>query len=239
VKEASLETKTVSDLCTDIFLTVLRLKSSNSIGDFEKFHASIQILFQSFEKQCREIGLEADDTNFAKYALAAFVDEAVLNSSWPYRERWADNPLQLEYFGTYLAGENFYDKLEDLRARAESKPDLLEVYYLCLLLGFKGKYGVAGQEKLRSLIANVAGELSRRKPPTNEHFAPHWMISDGRGRSTGRLPRWIVLTCWGVVILALLLYLGLFFKIRRDADSLDDDIRNQTVSAVVVDEKTD
>ena len=238
MKETALEAKTVPELCTDIFLTVLRLRSSSSVGDFEAFHAGIQRLFQSFEKQCREFGFEDEDTGVAKYALAAFVDEAVLNSSWSYRERWADNPLQLEYFGTYLAGEIFYDKLEDLRMRERPKPDLLEIYYLCLLLGFKGKYGIGGQERLRSLIANLAQELKKGKSSTTEHFSPHWMISDGRNKSTNRLPRWIVLTCWGIVVLALLLYLGLFFKIRRDARSLDEDIGNQTMLTEVADEKT-
>lgn len=238
MKKAVLEAKTVPELCTDIFLTVLRLQSSNSVGDFEAFHGGIQKLFQSFEKQCREFGFEEDDTDIAKYALAAFVDEAVLNSSWSHRERWADNPLQLEYFGTYLAGEIFYDKLESLRTHEKPKPDLLEIYYLCLLLGFKGKYGIGGQEKLRSLIANVADELKKSKSSTAGHFSPHWMISDGRNKSTGGLPRWLVRTCWGIVILALLLYLGLFFKIRRDAKSLSEQIHDQAVSAELIYEKT-
>jgi type VI secretion system protein ImpK len=238
VRETALEAKTIPELCTEIFLTILRLRASESVGDFEAFHSSTQNLFRSFEKKCAERRLPADDIDTARYALAAFMDETVLNSAWPYKEKWADNPLQLEYFGTYLAGEIFYDKLEDLRTRVEAKHELLEIYYLCLLLGFKGKYGVGGQEKLRNLIANVAGELKMGKSSSAGHFAPHWKIPDGGSQAGGILPRWAVLTCCGIVLLALLLYLGLFFKIRGDADSLNEEILNQTASVKVVNEKT-
>ncbi len=231
MRETVLEGKTLPELCTEILLSVLRMRTSSDIGDFDTFHSGAQKLFQSFEKQCKDAGLDVDDVNTAKYALAAFMDETVLNSSWPYKDRWADNPLQLDYFGTYLAGEIFYDKLEELRARADSKPYLLEVYYMCLLLGFKGRYGVSGQEKLRGLIANVAGELNRVKPSTPEHFSPHWKIPDGpQLQQSDKLPRWVVLTCWGVVVLAVLLYFVLFFKVRSDADSLREKVLSQTMA---------
>jgi len=41
------------------------------------------------------------------------------------------------------------------------------------------------------------------------------------------LPRWVVLTCWGIVAFALVLYLGLFFKIRHDAGELREGIQKQ------------
>ena len=234
MRETVLEPKNLPELSTEILLAVMRLRTSSDIGDFDTFHTGVQKLFQSFEKQCKDQGIDIDDVNTTKYALAAFLYETVLNSRWPYKDRWADNPLQLDYFGTYLAGEIFYDKVEELRARAESKADLLEVYYMCLLLGFKGKYGVSGQEKLRGLIENVASELSRVRPSASHDLSPHWKIPDGpQVQQSDKLPRWAVLTCGVLVILAVLLYFGLFFKIRSDADSLREKVRSQTASLEV------
>jgi len=234
MRETELEPKNLPELSTEILLAVMRLRTSSDIGDFDTFHASIQKLFQSFEKRCKDRGIDVDDVSTAKYALAAFLDETVLNSRWPYKDRWADNPLQLDYFGTYLAGEIFYDKVEDLRARAESKADLLEVYYMCLLLGFRGKYGVSGQEKLRSLIENIAAELNRVKPAVSRDLSPHWKIPDGpQVQQSDKLPRWAVLTCWIVLAVAVLLYFVLFFKVRSDADSLREKVRSQAVSVVL------
>ena len=221
------------DLCTDIFLAVLRIQKTRDVGSFESFHPNIQKLFQTFEERCKALAIDHDDVATAKYALAAFMDETVLNSQWPYKDLWADNPLQLDYFGTYLAGESFFDKLEEVRARADAKPDLLEIYYLCLLLGFKGKYGVSGEEKLRSLIESVGAEVGRLKPGAGKDLSPHWKIPDGpRAVASDKLPRWLVLTCWAIAGVALVLYLGLFFKIRHDAENLREDIQKQSAGLV-------
>ncbi|MCI0625011.1 MAG: type IVB secretion system protein IcmH/DotU [Acidobacteria bacterium] len=229
MKEASIVAKSLSDLCTEIFLAILQVQRTRDIGSFDSFHPNVQKLFESFEHKCKALGVEAGDVGAAKYALAAFADETVLNSQWHSKDRWADNPLQLDYFGTYLAGEIFFDKLEEARARADTKPDLLQIYYFCLLLGFKGKYGVGGEEKLRSLVETVGAELSRVKPAAIKELAPHWKIPDApQAPATDKLPRWLVLTCWAIVAFALVLYLGLFFKVRHDAQTLKENIQTQT-----------
>lgn len=232
MKDSPLEARTLPQLCTELFLLVFRLKASRGLGQFETLYQTTQKLFESFEQQAKVLNIDIDDVTTVKYALAAFIDETVLNSPWPHKDRWADNPLQLNYFGTYLAGEIFFDKLDEIRSRAESKADLLEVYYLCLLLGFRGKYGVGGQEKLRTLIDNVASELSRVRPPGQWVLSPHWKLPDGPAAPlTDKLPRWAVIACWSIAGFAIVLYLFLFFGVRSDAQSLKEKIRVQTLSA--------
>jgi type VI secretion system protein ImpK len=232
MKETVLEARTLPQLSTDLLLLVFRLKAARGLGEFETLYQNTEKLFESFELQAKGQGIDVEDVTTAKYGLAAFVDETVLNSPWPNKDRWADNPLQLNYFGTYLAGENFFDKLDEIRSRAETKADLLEVYYLCLLLGFRGKYGVGGQEKLRTLIDNVAMELSRVKPAGQWVLSPHWKIPDGpQAPPSDKLPRWVVLACWGILAAGIILYLALFFMIRSDAQSQKEKIRTQTSDA--------
>src|SRR5258706_11285091 len=229
MKEVAITNNSLPDLCTDVFLAVLRIQRTREIGSFESLHPNVQKLFENFEERCKALAIDHEDVSTAKYALAAFMDETVLNSQWPYKDRWADNPLQLDYFGTYLAGESFFDKLEEVRARADAQPELLEIYHLCLLLGFKGKYGVSGEEKLRNLIESVGAELGRVKPGGGKELSPHWKVPDGpQAIASDRLPRWVVLTCWAIVAVALVLYFGLFFKIRHDAGTLKEDIQKQS-----------
>ncbi len=230
MRETALEPKTLADLSTDIFLLIIRMRTSPNLGDFEVVNKGSRNLFAQFEEQSKNRNIDAEDMNVAKYALAAFMDETILNSRWPFKERWADNPLQLDFFGTYLAGETFYDKLDELRQRPEAKPDLLEIYYLCMLLGFKGKYGVTGAEKLQLLIEQVSKELGTLRPPTPLELSPHWKIPDGpQAAPSGKLPRWAVFTCWGLAILALVLYLVMFFSLRSGANSLREKISPQQI----------
>lgn len=41
--------------------------------------------------------------------------------------------------------------------------DLLELYYLCLALGFEGKYKLQGREQLRALIQDLGRDLQTRR----------------------------------------------------------------------------
>ncbi len=225
MRETTLDSKTLAELSTDLFLMIIRIRLSSDLGSLETVSKGAQQLFAQFEEQCKLRNIDPEISANAKYALAAFMDETVLNCRWPFKERWADNPLQLEFFGTYLAGEIFYDKLDEIRQRPEAHPDLLEIYYLCMLLGFRGKYGVSGEEKLKLLIEQVSRELGSVRPPTPLELSPHWSIPDKpQAAPTGKLPRWAVFTCWGLAILALLLYLAMFFSLRSGVGALKEKI---------------
>ena len=77
----------------------------------------------AFERQIAMVILKD-----AKYALAAFVDEAVMCSRWPGRTAWMSRPLQLEMFGDHVAGEGFFERLAQLRQGGEANLDLIELY---------------------------------------------------------------------------------------------------------------
>ncbi len=220
-----MERNTLSDLCTDLFLLAMQFRDARQCGHFESMHGDTLQLFARFEEECNARRLPAEDIRLAKYALAAFVDETVLHSRQLHKERWADNPLQLEFFGTYLAGEIFFDYLDEIRKNAEAKTDLLEIYYLCLLLGFKGKYGVGNEDKLPLLIDTVANDLQRVKPFSPGNLSPHGRIPDGpQIVPSSRLPRWVVYTCWAVAILSVLLYLFMFFGLHSGTRSLQENM---------------
>ena len=63
----------------------------------------------------------------------------------PAFAEWAQQPLQQEMFGHNRAGEVFFDHLRVLLARQDSEEtaDCLEVFTLCMLLGFKGRYSIS------------------------------------------------------------------------------------------------
>jgi type VI secretion system protein ImpK len=62
-----------------------------------------------------------------------------------------------------MAGETFFRNLEQLAGRPDSYDlaDLLEVHYLCLLLGYGGRYSIGGRSELQAII-HATGERIRR-----------------------------------------------------------------------------
>jgi type VI secretion system protein ImpK len=108
----------------------------------------------------------------AKYAFCAAVDEIILRSQFSIREAWEMRPLQLRLFGDQLAGEHFFQRLEALRARGSAHVQALEVFHMCLLLGFQGRYALDGEDKLKYLSARLGDEIARMRGKSHG-FAPH------------------------------------------------------------------
>ena len=123
------------------------------------------------------------------------------------RDAWECNPLQLRLFGEHLAGEHFFDRLEQLRAQGAPRLPSLEVYHYCLLLGFEGKYRLEGPEKLGYLIARLGDEIVYLKGKRTG-FAPHWAPPDKVAHALRRVvPLWAPAAVLAVV--GLLGYFGL------------------------------
>lgn len=79
------------------------------------------------------------DWELAKYALAAWVDDVLIEAPWEGRRWWEQNRLEFQLFRTAEAFTNFY--LQSKKATELPRKDALEVYYVCVVLGFRGLYG--------------------------------------------------------------------------------------------------
>lgn len=76
----------------------------------------------------------------AKYALVAWTDEMLIAASWEGCNFWNEKKLETEYFGTNDRAWRFF-KEADRAASAEFKRrDALEVFYIAVVLGFRGIY---------------------------------------------------------------------------------------------------
>ena len=96
-------------------------------------------------EQAKALGYSSEINQLAFFAVVSLLDESVLKLQSPAFADWAQRPMQEEMFGHNRAGEVFFDNLRTLLARQDSQEtaDCLEVYCLCMLLGFKGKYALA------------------------------------------------------------------------------------------------
>jgi len=77
----------------------------------------------------------------AKYAIVAWIDDILVQSSWNQASWWQNNVLEVEIFNTRLCFEQFFVNAK--RAAGMPSRDALEVYYICGILGFRGLYANA------------------------------------------------------------------------------------------------
>lgn len=203
------------DLLYDGFYMLFLLKKRNPPKDAQLFRTSINLTITAFKNKALKMGANAEDVEYAQYAFCATVDELILASQFNIRDEWQRQPLQLVFFGDQLAGENFFVKLEELRNQGSKRVQVLEVFYLCLLLGFQGKYMIEGQEKLAFLVARLGEEIAHHKGKRSP-FSPRWAIPDQiRHALQHDVPLWVVGTAFAVF--ALLGYAGFSWLISSDA----------------------
>jgi len=82
---------------------------------------------------------QSRDWELAKYALVSWIDEVLIEAPWERgRNWWKEHSLEWAYFGTNSCFERFF-VLADAAATLTEK-DALEVFYVCLVLGFRGLY---------------------------------------------------------------------------------------------------
>ncbi len=104
----------------------------------------LRLLSQS--EECVRKGLfPQEEYDQARFAICAWVDEAILSSGWKEKAQWQREPLQRLYYRTTEAGEEFFERLNAVGFQQRA---VREVYYLCLALGFTGRHCNPGDEFL-------------------------------------------------------------------------------------------
>ncbi|MEG2031446.1 MAG: type IVB secretion system protein IcmH/DotU [Janthinobacterium sp.] len=201
------------DLMHEGFYMLFLLKNGAAPGDEQGFMERITAFLDEFAREATKIRADGDDIEAAKYAFCAAVDEIILASPFAIRKQWERRPLQLLIFGDQLAGEHFFDRLDALRGKGAMRVQALQVFHMCLLLGFQGKYAIDGGEKLSYLTGRLGDEIAHIKG-RSRGFAPRAERPDqvvNKRRSD--VPLWVLSSVFAV--LAMAAYLGLRSHLTR------------------------
>ncbi|OWY37116.1 type VI secretion system protein ImpK [Xenophilus sp. AP218F] len=181
-----------------IYLLFL-LKEGNAPGSAVEFNRRVDNFLAQFDRNARNFGKDPAAIGQARYAFCALMDEIILSSDFPLRDEWERMPLQLRLFGEHLAGEGFFNRLEQLRLSPVEHQEELEVFYTCLLLGFKGKYLLEGDEKLGYLMHKLSQEIQQARGGKAE-FAPNWQLPQRfQVYMRHELPLWLYFALLAVV----------------------------------------
>ncbi|UCF63198.1 MAG: type IVB secretion system protein IcmH/DotU [bacterium] len=163
----------LTDICADSFMLILQLRASQDFGDPVILRERILNLLDKIEHQAKKNNYDSADIQKVKFALVAFIDETIIASQWNEKQNWLSNPLQLQLYNRFDAGEEFFQRLEELRGRIHFNAEVLEIFYLCLVLGFKGKYGIVEQEKLRIIIDEVYQDIQLSMDKATRLLSPN------------------------------------------------------------------
>ncbi len=213
LSDSQIKEQSLCTLCTDLLLIIIKMRDATDLGGSSALRKLVNYYISQFHKNCLRAGFTPETIELVKYALVSTLDETVLSIPGEARDFWITNPMQLEIFGDNIAGEEFYRKLDHLMQAPEENRSILEIYYMCLCLGFQGKYLLMDPQQREVIIARLASILVKCGIPFDS-LSPHAIRKNIYGRKMGVksneiVPLWaigggmamVVVIIWVVLVL--------------------------------------
>jgi type VI secretion system protein ImpK len=209
-------------VCSDVLSLILQLRNSQDLPAPDILQRRVLGLFDTMMQNGREARVPEQDMVDVKYALAAFADEVIYHSNWPGRTQWLNNPLQLQFFHENTAGDGFFERLDMLHAQ-RGRDHVTQIYFLCLALGFQGKFRLGAQEQLAAVAEGVGNHVAL-SVGGSDVLAPNAERKDGGAGAVRRELPFLAIAL-GFFVLALLIVIVLRIIIGSSADDVAEHIR--------------
>jgi type VI secretion system protein ImpK len=210
---------------TQLLAIAGQLRRSVKYDDVESLFRLLSQEIRAFEAALAPQRVPPEEVSIARYMLCGFLDEAILNTPWGTQSSWGNHTLLAEFHNETDAGEKVYEILERIKADPGRYLHLLELIYVCLCLGFQGKYRSrdVGYDELERIREDLYVTISRQRGPYERALSPRWQgAKELRPRFTKFLPVWIVaaVTC----LVLLVTFAGLLQWLYSDSDPVMRDV---------------
>ena len=174
---------------------VVRLKTHASAENFDALNERLNVAIKLFEHRALQEGVEGGQVMAARYVLCTVVDEAVVTTPWGNESAWSQMSLLSTFHNETFGGEKFFQLLEHLSRNPVKHLAMLELMYICLSLGFEGKYRVLprGMLELEAIRDSLYRQIRQLRGAIPRERSPHWEgLKEGRRRLVRIVPGWLV-----------------------------------------------
>jgi type VI secretion system protein ImpK len=182
---------------------------------------------RTFEATARASGIPESVVLPARYALCSLLDESVLKTPWGSESVWSKQGLLISFHNEAYGGEKVFVLLERLMAYPAGNLDTLELLYLCLTLGFEGRYRVrdGGRDQLEELRERLYQMIRAHRGETERDLSPNWQgIVERRNPLIRHVPLWVLSAVAAVLLLGL--FMAFSFFLNRASDPVYDALSN-------------
>jgi type VI secretion system protein ImpK len=157
------------------------------------------------EDRLRAAAVSREDALVTRYVLCTFVDTAVLNTPWGAQGDWASQSLLVMFHKEVSGGAKFFEILQRVRVDPTRYLGLIELLYVCLGLGYEGKYrhDPQGAAQLSQLQRDLFELIRARRSLRGEDLSPHWRGVEDRRNPVMRYVPWWVIAAGGAAILTI------------------------------------
>ena len=147
----------------------MSLLSINDAVDIDMIRTRLISDIGRFENKAEQCFSDHSQIVAARYLLCSFIDEIVSTSPWGQSHRWSGESLLSYFHNETYGGEGFFKLLERAQKQPANYLDLLELMYVCLSLGFAGRYRLdsEGTTKLEGVRESMMTTIAQYRAPDN------------------------------------------------------------------------
>ncbi len=181
---------------------------------------------RTFESNARAAGASPESVLAGRYALCTFLDESVLSTPWGSESAWSTQTLLSTFQNETWGGEKFFAILDRALQDPGRMLDVLELMYVCLALGFEGKYRVLdrGRARLEEIQDQAFRAIRAQRGDFERDLSAHWHGVGGRRNPLVRyVPLWVVGAVAGALLLSM--YLGFSWMLRGNSNPVYDQLQ--------------
>lgn len=133
------------DAVTPLLGMVARVRQLDQYADVPALYQKVVAEIQAIEQELHGHGYENGVILSFRYILCTFIDEAVMGKEWGSQSVWSENSLLARFHNETWGGEKVFALLDKLEEEPQRYRDILEFIWMCLVLGFQGRYRVIPQ----------------------------------------------------------------------------------------------
>ena len=211
----------IEEAASELLRLVIQLKSTTAEPSIEQLRGRVNQKLQDFESALARAGYEAKIVKATHYCMCSLIDEVILGTPWGVSGNWRENSLLSSFHRDTWGGEQFFAILDRASQNPGGNRDLLEFIYLCLSLGFEGKYATLpnGAVQLNQVRENLYQLIRAHRPEFERELSPAWR--PGMVKSS-RLARYVPLWALAAVCAGLLLatYTGFSYRLNDHSDPM-------------------
>ena len=180
------------------------LRHTLRVQNPKQLRTQVVTAMRQFEHKAKAKGVPADVTLSARYILCTALDEAVLNTPWGAEVGWARASLLSTFHNETFGGEKVFLILDRVQSAPAKYIDLIELIYICLSLGFEGKYKLdpRGRDQLEIIRDNLRRMIEMQRGDFERDLSPRW---HGATQQSKRIMEYIPIWVIAAVVAAILL----------------------------------
>lgn len=163
------------DAASRIFATITQLKNSPHYHNIDQLRDYLLKEIALFKQNAQKFDYNDDIILIGQYAVCATLDETICKTPWGSKANWEKFNLLQALQENLKADEHFFTILERVSQQPHLFIDTIELMYICLSLGFEGKFKYHPLEKQRlqqisdytyKVIRQYRGEFDKKLSPS-------------------------------------------------------------------------